>query len=143
MPKPKDFYQTFKTEPKDEFMYEKLDAVMETAYSVIPGYTLKVEVTVYDDKKEENRIRTEAQNKYYHKLLDIICDHTGDTHMDIHNNLKAEFLSRPWVKGDKEYLIVKSTKELTSKEFTVYIERVFQYASTELGLTLPSSEDYY
>lgn len=104
---------------------------------------VKLELSIWDEKKELDKRRTEQQNKYYHKILDIICEYNGDTHMDMHTELKAKFLARPWVKGDKEYLIVKSTKELTSKQFSSYIEQVFMFASTELGLILPNSSEYY
>lgn len=98
---------------------------------------IKVEFSLYDEKLEKERIRTEQQNKYYHKLLDIICGHTGDTHMDLHTTLKCMFLSRPYVIGDKEYTIVGSTATLNSKNFSDYLERVFHWASSELDLTLP------
>ena len=97
----------------------------------------------YDEKKYKAEKRTEQQNKYYHKLLDIICEHTGDEHMDLHENLKCMFLSRPWVKADKEYLVVKSTRDLKPKEFGNYLEQVFKWASEEFGLILPESKNYY
>lgn len=107
------------------------------------GMNIKLEFTSYDEDKEKDKLRTEQQNKYYHKLLDIICAHTGEEHMQVHTDLKCMFLSRPWVKGNKEYTLVKSTTELTSKDFGDYLEKVFQWASSELGLILPSSSEYY
>jgi hypothetical protein len=106
------------------------------------GTELRVEIKKYDAKKEREKLRTEQQNKYYHKLLDIICDYTGDDHISTHSELKAMFLSRPWVRGDKEYILVGSTRDLTSKEFGGYIDKVFQWAATELNLVLPDSSSY-
>lgn len=99
----------------------------------------RVVVTDYDPKKEEEDIRSKAQNRYYHKLLDIICDHTGDNHLEMHEKLKIELLGRPYVHKDREVIIVPSTTELTTKIFGDYIEKVFKFASEELGLVLPSS----
>ena len=102
-----------------------------------------VEISKYNDKKFKENIRTEQQNKYYHKLLDIICDYTGDEHLEMHRNLKCLFLSRPWVYEDKEYIEVRSTRDLTLKEFGDYLEKVFKFASEEYNLILPESKEYY
>ena len=99
---------------------------------------IKIEISLYDRKFEEEKRRTEQQNKYYHKLLDIICDYTGDEHMDMHLQLKCRFLSRPYVVGEKEYIIVGSTTTLNSRNFSSYLERIFEWASNELGLVLPT-----
>lgn len=107
------------------------------------GETARVVVVPYDAKKEEEEIRSKAQNRYYHLLLDIICDHTGDEHLEMHEQLKIQLLGRPYVLKDKEIIVVKSTKELTTKEFGDYLEKVFKFASEEYGLVLPASNKYY
>lgn len=103
---------------------------------------LRVVFTPYDPEKEEEEKRSKAQNRYYHLLLDIICDHTGDEHMTMHEQLKIELLGRPYVLKDKEVIVVKSTKELTLKEFGDYLEKVFKFASEEFGLHLPAPKHY-
>ena len=145
MPSPKDFNMSFTHAPEWNMSsaHIELDTIMSAALMSIPGSMMKVEVTAYDEKKEKEARRTEQQNKYYHKLLDIICDYTGDTHRELHENLKFQFLAYPYVRGDKEYWIVKSTKDLTSKNFGDYLEKVFNWAVTEHDLVLPSSSDYY
>lgn len=101
-------------------------------------------VSIYSsEKKYKEEKRTEQQNKYYHQLLDIICDHTGEEHMILHEDLKIKFLARPYIKEDKEYLIVKSTRDLKPKEFGDYLEKIFKWASEELNLILPSSDQFY
>lgn len=104
--------------------------------------TVRVTVTPYDPIAEEEDSRSKAQNRYYHKLLDIICDHTGDTHLELHEKLKIELLGRPYVYKDKEVIVVPSTTELTTKTFGDYLERVFKFASEEFGLVLPSPKQY-
>jgi len=101
---------------------------------------VRIIVTAYDPKKEEEELRSKAQNRYYHKLLDIICDHTGDDHLELHEKLKIRLLGRPYVLDDKEVIIVPSTTELTLKTFGDYLEKVFRFASEELGLSLPESK---
>jgi len=99
--------------------------------------TLKVEISVYNEGLEKENLRTEQQNKYYHMLLDIICDHTGDVHLELHERFKFMFLGRPYVYQDKEYIVVKSTTELNSKNFGEYLEKIFAWASENLEITLP------
>lgn len=101
-------------------------------------------VSIYSsEKKYIEEKRTEQQNKYYHKLLDIICDFTGDEHLNLHEELKIKFLARPYIREEKEYLIVKSTRDLKPNEFGDYLEKIFKWASEEYGLILPSSSEYY
>lgn len=100
--------------------------------------TCRVVISDYDPVKEEEELRTIQQNKYYHKLLDIICDHTGDNHMEMHEKLKIELLGKPYVYKDREVIVVPSTTELTTRTFGDYLEKVFKFASEEFGLVLPS-----
>lgn len=99
-----------------------------------------LEISKFNEAKFKKDKRTEQQNKYYHKLLDIICDYIGEEHLKLHNDLKCKFLAKPWVSEDKEYLIVNSTRDLTLKEFGDYLEKVFKWASEELNLILPSAD---
>lgn len=102
------------------------------------GEEVRILVYPYDAKAEEEELRSRAQNRYYHKLLDIICDHTGDDHLSMHEELKIRLLGRPYVLKDKEVIIVPSTTELTTKTFADYLEKVFKFASEEFSLVLPS-----
>lgn len=103
------------------------------------GQEVLLDISKYNEAKYKKDKRTEQQNKYYHKLLDIICDYTGEEHLKLHNDLKCMFLAKPWIKEDKEYLVVSSTRDLTLKEFGDYLEKVFKWASEELNLNLPSA----
>lgn len=121
---------------------EKL--LFESQLRFVPtGQLLKVEISEYNEKKEAEELRTLRQNSYYHKLLDIICDYTGDEHMGMHEQLKIRFLSRPYIMEEKEYTIVKSTRGLKPKEFGDYLEKIFSWASEELELRLPDASEYY
>src|ERR1700761_7285754 len=65
------------------------------------GSPVRVIVEPYDEEKEKEEQRSRAQNRYYHKLLDIICDHTGENHVKLHEDLKVQLLGRPYVLKDK------------------------------------------
>ncbi len=115
----------------------------DVVVGMLPEAEFRMIVELYDARKEEERKRTENQNRYYHKLLDIICEFTGDDHLDMHDKLKAKFLGRPYVLDNKEYIIVPSTTSLNSKNFGEYLEKIFAYVSEEYELILPSPSDYY
>lgn len=106
------------------------------------GEIAKVSVTPYDPIAEEEDKRSKAQNRYYHKCLDLICEHTGENHLKLHEDLKVELLGRPYVYKDKEVIVVPSTTELTTKTFGDYLEKVFNHAAT-MGIVLPDSKQYY
>jgi len=118
--------------PKDKVQFAAEIKVLSTK-----GDVVRLIASAYDPKKEEEEQRTLRQNRYYHKLLDIICDHTGDYHKDMHRELKIKILGRPYIYKDREVIEVPSTRDLTTKTFGDYLERVFQFASEEFGLVLP------
>lgn len=133
---------TTATRSEGELVFD--DAVkLKAQLNFLPDVKLKVDISVYDEKKEKEYLRSIKQNNYYHKILDILTDYTGDEHMDLHDQLKIRFLSRPYIMGDKEYTIVKSTTRLTPKNFADYLEKIFHWAAEELNVTLPSPSDYY
>lgn len=121
----------------------ELKAQFDAECKLLAKDVCRITIVPYDEKKEVEEQRSLAQNRYYHKLLDIICDHTGDEHMDMHKELKVRLLSNPYVLDDREYIIVGSTRDLTTKEFGGYLEKVFKFASEEFSLVLPSSNQYY
>lgn len=124
---------------KDNEEYQKYKAKL----TMLQGDEFRMTVEPWDERREKELLRSEAQNRYYHKLLDIVCAETGDTHLELHDKLKAKFLGRPYVMNDKEYIIVPSTTSLNSKNFGEYLEKIFAFASEELGIVLPSPSDYY
>lgn len=85
-------------------------------------------------RKHED-LRTAQQNKFYHKIVvEILSEHTGYTHDEMHENLKRMFLSAT----DGHGLIrVGSTAKLKTKEFTEYIDKIMRWAAIELRCPIP------
>ena len=85
--------------------------------------------------KFEIKPRSNKQNRYYWPVVvGTIADHTGHTPQEIHEILRAQFLPAYQVKiGEHEYIISKSTTELTTVEMENYLSRIRSWASTELG----------
>ena len=88
------------------------------------------------------RSRTLNQNALYHKWVGIIADDTGNSHDAVHEALKQEFLPPRTVEmGGKVRQYRPSTTALTSDEMAAYMNHVYAWAGSELGIILPVPED--
>lgn len=83
--------------------------------------------------------RSGNQNRFYWGVVvDTIARETGHTVEEVHAVLKQLFLPRRFVTvGKREHELPKTTTELSTDEFTLFLEAVRAWASTDLGLTLP------
>ena len=83
--------------------------------------------------------RSLRQNRFYWgAVIGAIAESTGNSPEDLHLVLKEMFLPRKFITlGSKEVEVKKSTADLTTEEFTLYLEAVRAWAATELGITMP------
>jgi hypothetical protein len=101
--------------------------------------TPKVRIVV----EKERGTRTKRQNSYYWGIvLKYIAEYMGEREEDLHEIFKAKFLKsrRQW--RGAEMTILKSTTDLTSDEFGVYIDRCIQEGA-ELGVVVPMADKEY
>lgn len=84
-------------------------------------------------------VRSTSQNRlYWGVVVATIATETGHTPEEIHSVLKQMFLPRRFVVvGKSEHELHKTTTELTTEEFTLYLEQIRAWAGTELGIRLP------
>lgn len=99
-------------------------------------------VTILREKKESGR--TIPQNRLYRLYVNCIAKDTGNTHECIHRLLRKMFL------GTRKVTVGKitdeepvSTTELNEKEFSSFLDRITEWAATELGIVLPDPKDRY
>lgn len=90
--------------------------------------------------------RSIQQNKYYFGVvLEVLSEDTGYHVEELHEILKALFLSRAMdirtKKGNEKVTTVRSTADLTTVEFEEYIERIRQWASSELAIWIPEPHE--
>ena len=64
------------------------------------------------------------QNAYYRVICRKLSKELGYSEREMHQTLKHHF-------------DMPSTKELTSEEFTEYLDNIIRWASTEMGIVLP------
>lgn len=92
--------------------------------------------------KKNRPIRSLSANAYYHLCLKIIAIQTGHDTDELHETMKLKFNSVliNFPKGGSQ-IIGKSTKDLDTKEFGAYINRVKQWALDEFQIVIPNPKD--
>ncbi len=83
----------------------------------------KLSGNYYIELKEAG-VRSSQQNNYYWKIVNILADDLGYTEQEMHATIKNHFN-------------VDSTKTLSTKEFSVFIERLIRWSAVELNIVIP------
>jgi len=93
----------------------------------------RIELTISAYRKN----RTTPQNKLYWKWIEIIANEVGEDDKDgLHNFFRAKFL----IDKSKKLPIIKSTTQLTTKEFCGYMDKIERLVS-QFGITLPHPDE--
>ena len=85
--------------------------------------------------------RTVRQNSYLHCCLGLFCAETGYT-IDEAKELFSLQLPDILRYSKREMNFRKSTAELDTKEMTILIDKIREMALDQLGLYIPSSEEF-
>lgn len=111
------------------------DAQRKTALDLIGKLDLSkpFEVTVkrYVQKRSLN------QSALYWKWIHLIANDTGNDPDDVHEAMKTKYLPPIERLGS---MIRPSTTKLSTVEMSAYMDRVYAFATSELGLILPVPE---
>lgn len=112
----------------------------------VDSWRYKKELCVNEGKKvlleihKIKNVRSNSQNSYYWGVvIDILADYTGYTAEEMHNALKWKFLRKV---NEKQIETVKSTTGLTTEEFGFYLEAIKNWASKELSVYIPDSNEF-
>ena len=73
---------------------------------------------------KETGVRSSQQNNYYWNIVRIIADELGYTEQEMHSTIKNHF-------------DIDSTKALSTKEFSGFIERLVRWSAIELNIVIP------
>lgn len=96
------------------------------------------------DIKQEREIRTISQNSLYWLWLTCIMAETGNDKDYLHI-----FFGKKYLPQDRRIVfnypvdVTTSTTSLDTAQFTHYLERIQQFANSELGIVLPNPEDLH
>lgn len=88
--------------------------------------------------------RTIDQNRLLFLWIGCVSHETGYFKDEVHEIFKKKFLGTETFEiwGEKVERI-KSTTSLDTKQFSQYLERIQQFAATEMGIILPDPKDQY
>ena len=82
--------------------------------------------------------RTGEQNKFYWAILQELAEETGNGTEDLHESFRVMFLTdrsvMPWR--------VKSTTELSVREFVTYLDQILAYVGSEMGITVRQTREF-
>lgn len=85
--------------------------------------------------------RTLNQNALYWKWVGLIADATGNDNDDVHEALKAKFLTPRTIDLGGEQREIRSTAKQDKAAMTAFMDKVYAFATSELGLYLPTPEE--
>lgn len=90
------------------------------------------------------KIRSLPQNSLYWLWIGCICAETGNEKKDLHEVFSVMYLpiETNVIFGHSIERPISTTK-LNTKQFTDYLDRIQQFASSELGIILPDPKDLY
>lgn len=92
--------------------------------------------------RPHKRSRSLEQNALYWKWLGIIAKDTGHDSEEIHEFCKQKFLEPIFVEINGEvHEARRTTTKLKVDEMSSYMNRVYAWATSELGILLPLPED--
>jgi len=90
--------------------------------------------------KEVRKPRTIKQNAYLHVCISLFAIECGYTLDEAKTLLKRQCQFMRYEKNDN--LFLRRTREMDTKELTEFVEWIRNYASLEVGLYIPTSEEY-
>ena len=117
------------------------EASRQRCISLIAGLNIekKWAVTVERYKKK----RTLSQNALYHKWVGIIAQETGNDHDDVHDEFKRRWVPPKEIEIFGEIRMRQSTTDFDTPGMTEFMERVYAFSVSELGILLPLPEEQH
>lgn len=117
------------------------DASRDRAVSFVSNLDLSNERKYEIVVKEMKGRRTLSQNALFHawvrEVAEYVSGYTGFEFDEIKHILKEKFLEPKVLMVNGEAIEYRSTAKLDTKEMYDFMERVYRWATTDLGLTLP------
>ncbi len=93
----------------------------------------EIEVSIGKPEKK----RSNQQNKLYWKMLEIVCYETGNSKDDLHDYYRSKYWHEIIEIMGEKYKRLRSTTELTSEEFGVYLRDIWHNVHDNLDIDLP------
>ena len=118
---------------------------------VVRGYVLDLigklnlekpwSVTVEPYKKKRSLSQNSLMWMWINDVADRVQDETGQDADDVHDFFKQKFLKPKVVEIAGETIMKYSTKDLTVPEMITYMDQIYAFVISELGILLPIPEE--
>ena len=116
---------------KGKIEYKPNKKLVEYIQTISDDTIAEIEITLKED------CRSNKQNKLSWTWVQIIGDTLGYTKNEIHDILKAKFLTREYIVEGETKKYIKSTATLSKSEFNKLTNDVFFWANDTLNINLP------
>lgn len=100
-------------------------------------------VTVEPHRKRRSLSQNSLMWLWLGEVAELVGQHTGMDVHDIHEAFKQKFLPAKIIEVLGETIDVRSTATLTTLEMTTYMDRIYAWVTTELGLLLPLPQEFH
>lgn len=91
--------------------------------------------------RKVEKSRTTSQNSYLHACLAMFCNETGYT-LDEAKQMFANLLPETLLYEKNGMQFRRSTSTINTEEMSILIEKIREFSSYQLGLYIPTSEEY-
>ena len=98
-------------------------------------------VTIEENKRRRSLGQLALYWMWLHDVADKVADYTGYTAEDIHEFLKQKYLRPIVVEIGDDVVQRYTTTKLTTAEMHDFVDKVYMWATSELGLLLPLPEE--
>ena len=100
------------------------------------------EITIEPYRKKRSLSQLRLMWLWIGEVAEHVREHTGMDSEDVHAFLKEKFLPPRIIEIAGEAVEYRTTTKLTTAEMSEYMDRIYAWATTELGLLLPLPEEY-
>lgn len=89
--------------------------------------------------QKKSKHRSVSQNRWYWAAMQILSEHLGYTKNEMHEIAKFKFLKVELVneKTGEVFERIRNTPELTTVEFSVYMEEIIKWSAETFDVLLP------
>ena len=100
------------------------------------------QVTVEPHRKRRSLSQNALLWKWHGEVVKAVGEHTGMDAEDIHEFFKHKFLTPRMIEINGESVPRYTTTKLTTAEMSAYMDRIYAFCTSELGLLLPLPDEY-
>ena len=99
-------------------------------------------ITLEPHRKRRSLSQNSLMWCWLNEVAGHVSQHTGMDIDDIHEAFKQKFLPAKIKEVLGETLDVRSTTKLTTLEMVAYMDRIYAWVTSELGVLLPLPQDF-